>query len=159
MLILASDLRDRLIFSLETGEAVARIQEPIIAPETLRIIAFKLNVWDDPIPRVVFTEDIRESDVEGFSVDGYKNLVELDSHLVRLQRIISLNFDIFALKIEDNSGKKMGQIIDYAFSDSSFELVRFYYQSNKLRSRMLGDGRFFNRSAIIKLSNKKIVID
>ncbi|MFZ1522502.1 MAG: hypothetical protein WAS94_00595 [Candidatus Saccharimonadales bacterium] len=159
MLILASDLKDRAIFSLETGEPVAKVEYPIIAPDSLKIIAFKLKIWDDRVSRVVFTDDIRESDIEGFSVDGYKNLVELDSHLVRLQKTLSLNFDILNLTIEDSSGKKLGYITDYVISDSNFELVKFYYQVNSLKGKILSQNRFFNRDAIIKLSNKRIVIN
>jgi sporulation protein YlmC with PRC-barrel domain len=159
MLILASDLKQKTIFSLETGEVVATVNEPIIDPNSLKVVAFKLNVLDDPIPRVVFTDDIRESDLESFSVDGYKNLVELDSHLVRLQKIIALNFDIFELKVEDSGGKKLGDITDYVVNDSNFELNRFYYRTKDIKGRLLNQNKFFARASINKLSNKRIIIN
>lgn len=158
MLFLSSDITNKTIFSLESGEDIANISGMVVNPNNLKIEAFYVSSPFISYDAVVFTDDIRESSLDGFVVDGTKNLVPLDSNLIRLQKIINLNFKIDELKVQNTDGKNIGSIKEYIFSDSSFEITKIYVAEKSLKSKILDKVVTVKRSQIVKLSNQKIVV-
>lgn len=159
MLFLSSDITNKTIFSLESGEDVAQISGLIIDPAKLKIEAFYVKSPFISYDAVVFTDDIRESSLDGFVIDGMKNLVPLDSNLIRLQKIINLNFKIDELNVQDGDGKKVGKIREYIFSDSSFEITKIHIAEKSLKSKLLDKIISVKRSQIVKLSNKRMIVN
>lgn len=158
MLFLSSDITNKTIFSLESGEDVARIGGVIINPVKLKIEAFYISSALISYDAVVFTDDIRESSLDGFVVDGMKNIVPLDSNLIRLQKIINLNFKIDELSVQNSDGKKIGKIKEYVFSDSSFEITKIYVAEKSIKSKILDKVTTVKRSQITKISNQRMIV-
>lgn len=158
MLFLSSDITNKTIFSLESGEDVARIDGVIINPVKLKIEAFYISSPFISYDAVVFTDDIRESSLDGFVVDGMKNIVPLDSNLIRLQKIINLNFKIDELSVQNSDGKKIGKIKEYVFSDSSFEITRIYVAEKSIKSKILDKVTTVKRSQVTKISNQRMIV-
>lgn len=158
MLFLSSDITNKTIFSLESGEDVARIDGAIINPVKLKIEAFYISSPLINYDAVVFTDDIRESSFDGFVVDGIKNIIPLDSNLIRLQKIINLNFKIDELSVQNSDGKKIGKIKEYVFSDSSFEIAKIYVAEKSLKSKILDRAIVVKRSQVTKISNQRMIV-
>ena len=78
--------------------------------------------------------------------------------MIRLQKIINLNFKIDELKVQNTDGKNIGSIKEYVFSDSSFEITKIYVAEKSLKSKILDKVVTVKRSQIVKLSNQKIVV-
>jgi uncharacterized protein YrrD len=159
MLFLSSDITNKTIFSLESGEDVADITGIIINPANLKIEAFYIKSPFISYKAVVFTDDIRESNIGGFVIDGMKNLVPMDDNLIRLQGIINLNFKIDELNVHDTEGKKIGKIREYVFNDSAFKIVRIHVTEKSLKSKILDKIILIKRSQIVKLSNKRMIVN
>ena len=159
MIFLSSDLISKTIFSLELGDDIAVIEEGIINPETLSIVAFKVKSPELNYQAVVFADDIRETHPEGFVVDGMKNIVPFDANLVRLQQVLKLNFDIFKLKVEDSEGKRVGAISEYAFNTDNFQINRLYVKPKSLKDKIIDKTIAVGRGQIVKLSNKRIIVN
>lgn len=158
MIFLNSDLKNKSIFSLELGDDVAMVDEAIISPADLKIVAFKVRGPELKYQAVVFTDDIREVHPEGFVVDGMKNIVPFDANLIRLQQVLKLNFDIYKLIVENGDGKKIGSISEYAFSSDDFQINRLYIKPKGLKDKLIDKTIVAARGQIVKLSNKRIIL-
>ena len=158
MLFLSSDITNKTIFSLESGEDVANISGMVVNPNNLKIEAFYVSSPFITYDAVVFTSDIRESNLDGFVVDGMKNHVPLDSNLIRLQKIINLNFKIDELKVQNSDGKKIGKIKEYVFNDSAFEITKIYVAEKSLKSKILDKVTTVKRSQVAKISNQRMIV-
>ena len=158
MLFLSSDITNKTIFSLESGEDVANISGMVVNPNNLKIEAFYVSSPFITYDAVVFASDIRESNLDGFVVDGMKNLVPLDSNLIRLQKIINLNFKIDELKVQNSDGKKIGKIKEYVFNDSAFEITKIYVAEKSLKSKILDKVTTVKRSQVAKISNQRMIV-
>jgi sporulation protein YlmC with PRC-barrel domain len=91
-------------------------------------------------------------------VDGMKNLVPLDSNLIRLQKIINLNFKIDELNVQNSDGKKIGKIKEYVFNDSAFEITKIYVAEKSLKSKILDKVTTVKRSQVAKISNQRMIV-
>lgn len=158
MLFLSSDITNKTIFSLESGEDVANISGMVVNPNNLKIEAFYVSSPFIAYDAVVFASDIRESNLDGFVVDGMKNLVPLDSNLIRLQKIINLNFKIDELNVQNSDGKKIGKIKEYVFNDSAFEITKIYVAEKSLKSKILDKVTTVKRSQVAKISNQRMIV-
>ena len=114
MLVYASKLIGTPILSMQAGGAIGRVTEPIVDPDTLKMIAFRLG--GGPIPRaganLLDISSIREYSNFGIVIDSIDELVSAED-VVKLAKVIKLNFNLIDLKVETKKGSKLGKVIDF----------------------------------------------
>lgn len=145
------------VMSLQTGAPLARTSHPIIDPRQLKVTAFYVEG-----PRlteqhaVLHPEDIREFSDIGMIVDSEEKLMSTEG-LVRLQEVIDFGFDLIGIRVEDDSGHKLGKVTSYALDPESYYIQQLYTRPTMLRS-VTSTAFTVHRSQIVSITNEKIVV-
>jgi len=145
------------VLSLQTGSELARIEDVIIDPRQLKIVAFRVTgARLDHNESVLHPEDIREISAIGIIIDSSDKLMGTDG-LVRLQEIIDFGFVLTGVHVEDDRGHKLGTVKDYSLDPESFIVQQIYIKPPIIRSLSV-TALTIHRSQIISINNKKIVV-
>lgn len=158
MLKLSATIADQAILSLRTGNPIAVTLGPIIDPNNLKIVGFHCQEYGDrkKQPTVLLTQDIREWIPQGFAVNDHDVLSPPDD-LVRLQPIIKIGFELIGKAVYTNHKKRLGKVNDYAIDDASLVIQKIYVGQNVFKN-FTGSGLSVDRSKIIEITDKRIVI-
>lgn len=157
MLLPIKRLLDTPIMSLQTGMPLAKTLSVIIDPRKLQIVA--LRVQGNRLSHtesVLHTEDVREISDIGLIVDGDDSLMPLDD-LVRLKEIIGFNFELLGIRVEDEKGRMLGKVGDFAIDPESFFVQQLYTKPSILKS-IVSTGLTINRTQIASINNQRIVV-
>ena len=157
MLLPIERLLDAPIMSLQTGAELARIDEPIIDPRTMSVMAFyvKGNLVEET-PSVLHVSDIRELSDIGIIIDDSDKLMGTEG-LVRLQEIIDFGFILPGIKVSDDRGQKLGKVNDYVIDPETFDVIQIYTEQSLLRS-LANASNVIHRSQIVSVTNQQIVV-
>ncbi len=156
MLTLGQPLIEKPILSLRTGQPVGLAHQPIINPNNLKIEGWFAEDRFDKRKGVLLGQDIREILPQGFVVNDHEAISELDE-LVRLKKILELEFEIIGKSVYTKHHKKLGKVTDYAFEKNGFFIQKLYVAQPLIKSFSGGD-LTVDRTQIIEVTDKKIVV-
>ena len=160
MLLVGSNMTDLPVLSLHVGDEVARTVRAIIDPDDLRIIAYTVDgpvVRNDPdVGDILDLSDVREVSDAGFVINS-TDVLTTRNEVVKLDEVMSLEFDLVGMKVVDQKGKKMGKIVDYTVDSGSFMIYQLIVQ-RPLMSSFIDPQLTINRSQIVEIDDFKIVI-
>lgn len=158
MLVTSSKLIGTPVLSIQAGGAIGHIVESIIDPNTLKIIAFRLE--GGPIPRsganFLDTSSIREYSALGIVIDSIDELVDAED-VVRLAKVLKLNFNLIGLKVETKKGSKLGKISDYTTTSDDFTVQQLIVKRPTLKS-FIDPELTIHRKEIIEITDYKVII-
>lgn len=157
MLQLSGNIINRAVLSLRTGGPVATIAAPIINPNNLKIEGFYCNDRFSKQRLVLLTQDIRDSSNKGFIVNDHDVLSD-PSELVRLTKVIKLNFDLTNKPVDTVNKKRLGKVSDYAVEISSMYIQKLYIGQSLLKS-LSGGQLSIDRNQIVEITNRHIVVN
>lgn len=157
MLQLSDSIANRDVLSLRTGSAIAKILNPIINPNNLKIEGFYCHSYGSKDPLILLTQDIRDVLPLGMVVNDYEDLADPDE-LVRLQDLIDMKFELLGKPIETTSHSKVGKVSDYAYDSSSMFIQKLYASQSILRS-IAGGSLSIDRTQIHEITPKRIIIN
>ena len=157
MLITINNIIGMPVMSLQTGQRLATIGEPIIDPNDLSILAFYVNgQLLDYNPAVLFVSDIREIGNLGAIIDSAENLMNPEG-LVRLEQVINYGFKLSGINVVDDNKHKLGNVESYGF-DPATAVIQQLYLKPTISKRFLTASLTINRSQIVEIDNQKIVV-
>ena len=143
--------------SLQTGQPLAFMTEPIINPYNLKIVAFYVNGPGVGFqPAVVFTEDIREFSEVGAIVDDSDNIMSPDG-MVRLNEVISYAFTLTGLPVVTDHKQKMGKVEEYIVDTMNFEIQQLHVKPPFWHSFSVAS-LTINRRQIVEVTPDRIVV-
>ena len=120
MLVRASNLINMPIVSLQTGGPIAWIKDLVVDPDSLKIIAFTVNIKSSA--NILPASSVREYSTQyGLVVDSIEELVARED-IVKIDKVMDLNFFMKGLKVESRKGSKLGRVEDYTVTDDNFML-------------------------------------
>ena len=112
---------------------------------------------DDPeAGNILMINDIREFSDDGFIVDSTDRFVERED-VVKLDKVMDLEFKLVGLKVVTKDGKKLGKVIDYTLDSGSFSIFQLIVQRPLLDS-FIDPELTINRSQIVEIDDYKITI-
>ncbi len=150
-------MRGQSVMSLQTGQPLATIGNPIINPRNLKIVAFYVSgPLVDYDPAVLFTEDIREFGDIGVIVDGADNIMSPEG-MVRLGEVIGYNFTLDGIHVADDHKRKLGKVENYTLDPETFDIQQLYLKPTLMQSLSISS-LTINRSQIIDINNDRIVV-
>lgn len=157
MLKLYESIPGTAILSLRTGRPIATIGSAIINPDNLHIEGWYVvdNISNQHL--VLLSTDIREVVEEGFIVNDHEVLAE-PKELIRLRKILDMQFALIGLKVTSEGGTKYGKIEDYAFEDSSMYIKKLYVVKPLVKS-LQGGALSVDRSQIVGVTNRRVIIE
>lgn len=157
MLINGSQLVDCPILSLHVAAEIARVVEPIIDPDNLRIIALRVagkmvQGTEDILP----IASVREFSRMGMVIDSVDELVNGDD-IVRVKEILGLNFNLTGLKVISRKGAKLGKLSDYTVEVGGWYIQQIIVQRPAIKAIFDPELRIA-RTQIVEVDDYKVVV-
>jgi uncharacterized protein YrrD len=157
MLQLSGSLINQPVMSLRTGGQIATIVAAIINPNNLKIEGFYCqDILDKKQPLILLYQDIRDIIPKGIVVNDYEVLAE-PKDLVRLKKILALNFELIGKQVYTLSKEKLGKVTDYAADTDTMYVQKLYVGQSLLKS-LTGGSLSVDRTQIVEITNRKVVI-
>lgn len=157
MLIYSSRLIGTPILSMQSSGPIGAIANPIVDPDSLKIIAFFIA---GPLIRgdenILDAKSIREYSNYGCVVDSIDELVNKDD-VVKIGKIIDLNFSLTDLKVETKKGTKLGKVSDFTVTDDNFTVKQLIVKRPLVKS-LIDPELTIPRSEIIEITDYKVIV-
>ncbi len=157
MLQLSGALLNKSVLSLRTGSPVASITAAILNPNNLKIEGFYCQDRFDKKELVLLYQDIRDVMPDGYVVNDHDVLVEADE-LVRLKKILELNFELIGKPVVTVSKQKVGKVSDYAAEVETMFIQKIYVSQSIMKS-FTGGSLSIDRSQVQEITPHRIVIN
>lgn len=156
MFMLRSTIVGVPILSLRTGSAIGATVTEIINPNNLKIVGFYCENRFNSEATVLLAQDIREIAKNGIIVNDHEVLSE-PKDLIRLKKIIAIEFDAIGKTVVTESKTKVGKVEDYAVEKDSLFIKKLYVSRSMLKS--FGSGQLaVDRNEVVEVTDKKIII-
>ena len=156
MLQLSGQILTKPVLSLRTGGAVAWITAAIFNPAKLSIEGFYVLDTMDKRELVLVCQDIRDVSKQGIIINDHDVLAQPED-LVRLRTVLETNFELLDKRVETTGKQYVGKVNDYAVETSSM-IVQKIYASQSFWKNLTGGSLSIDRSQIIEVTSKRIVI-
>lgn len=157
MLQLSGRLLNKSVLSLRTGSIVATITGPIINPNNLKIEGFYCQDRFDKTQLVLLCQDIRDVLPQGYVVNDHDVLVEPEE-LVRLKKVMDLDFELIGKQVVTVSKEKVGKVSDYATETNTMYVQKIYVSRSILKS-LAGGSLSIDRTQIQEITPRRIIIN
>lgn len=158
MLVTSTKLIGTPILSMQAGGKISQIAEPIVDPDKLKVIAFRLS--GGVVPRsganILDVSSIREYSQYGMVIDDIDELVT-ENDVIKISEVLKLNFNLTGLKVETKKGNKLGKILDYTISSNDFIVQQIIVKRPTLKS-FLDPELTIHRREIVEITDYKIIV-
>ncbi|MBR3230646.1 hypothetical protein IKF73_01265 [Candidatus Saccharibacteria bacterium] len=157
MLISSSRLLNATILSVQAGGPIGRISEIIVDPDSLKIIAFRLSGPAIRNPaNLLDVSSIREYSTYGLVIDSEDELISSDD-VIKIQKVLDLNFKLIDLKVETKKGSKLGRVSDYTLTSNDFVVQQIIVKRPAIKS-LIDPELTISRNEIVEITDYKIII-
>lgn len=156
MLVSGAKLINTPIMSMQTGAPVGFISAPIIDPDSLKIIAFRLTGPTLTNANIVPVNSIREYSSLGMIIDGAEELVA-PGDVVKIDEVIALNFLLTGLKVETKKGSKLGRIEDYTLTIEDYVIQQLIVKRPALKA-FIDPELVISRQEVVEVTDDKVVV-
>lgn len=158
MLINNSRLVGCPVLSLHVGGPIARVVEPIIDPNTLKIIACEVEgpLVGREIGEILPMDSIREFSRLGMIVDSGDEFVERDE-IIRVREVLDLNFSLIGLKVETERKIKLGKVSAYTIDPESWRIQQLIVQRPALKA-LLDPELIISHQQILEINDYKVIV-
>lgn len=158
MLIYASRLLGAPILSVQAGGAIGYVSEPIVDPDNLKIIAFHV---DGPLLKksntnILDISSVREYSNYGLVIDSIEELIEKND-VIKIKKIIDLNFNLINLKVETKKGSHLGKVSDYTITSEDF-IVQQIIVKRPIMKSLIDPELTISKKEIVEITDYKIII-
>lgn len=157
MLKLSATLMNQSVLSLRTGGPIAVVASVLINPNNLSIAGLycKRTPRDKQLT-ILLPQDIREWIPQGFVVNDLDSLSPPED-LVRLKNIMDIDYQLMGKPVYTKNKHRLGKVSDFAVDDSSLTIQKLYISQSIVRN-LSGTGFSVDRSQVIELNDKRIII-
>lgn len=157
MLIYNSKLTNLPVLSMQDAGQVAVLSKPIVDPNDLKIIAFRIyagrkNNGGD----ILDARSIREYSNLGVVIDSRDEFIT-DSDVIKIQNVLKLNFDLVGLKVVTKKKTKLGRIIDFTVTEDNFSVQQIIVKRPGYKS-FLDPELTIPRAEIVEITDDKIIV-
>ena len=158
MLQLSANLLNKSVLSLRTGSAVAAITGVIINPDNLKVEGFFCqDRFDKKKELILLPQDIRDVLPKGYVINDHDVLAET-GELVRLKKVIDLNFELLGKQVMTVSKQKVGKVSDFATETTTMYVQKIYVAQSVLKT-LTGGSLSIDRSQIQEITPRRIIIN
>lgn len=157
MLQLSANLLNKSILSLRTGGPVATVTAAIINPDNLKVEGFYCEDRFDKKPLILLYQDIRDILPQGYVVNDHDALAEPEE-LVRLKKVLELNFELIGKQVITVSKERVGKVSDYAAETETMYIQKIYVAQSIFKS-LTGGSLSIDRVQIQEITPRRIVIN
>jgi uncharacterized protein YrrD len=156
MLQLSGTMLNREVLSLRTSSPIAQIVAPIINPDNLKIEGLYCNEYSSKKQLILLYQDIRDILPQGVVVNDSDALSD-PAELIRLKKVLELDFELIGKPVETLSRDKVGKVNDYAFETATMYIQKIYVTRSILKSLTTGS-LSIDRNQIQEITPKRVII-
>jgi uncharacterized protein YrrD len=158
MYVLAKQLSALPVMSLQTGQAIAVVVEPIINIADLEVMALRCQVNNGLRGQegVILMRDIRQFATDCLIVDSFDE-IEDPQEIVRLRSVLEEQFSPLENLVVNESGHRLGKVDDYTINLKTFLLQKLYVHQSLMKS-ILFNNLVIDRTQIIDVAPKRFVV-
>lgn len=156
MYVLASQLKNLPVMSIQTGQPVAHIKQPLINMANLETMAINCDLGRGKKEGVILLRDVRQFSVDCIIVDSFDD-IEDPAEIVRLTEIVKADFNPIGKYVISESGDKLGKVEDYTINLKTFMLQKLYVHQSLARS-LLYNSLVIDRTQIIDITPKAFTV-
>lgn len=159
MLINGSRLISCPILSLHIGGEIARVTELIIDPNTLKLIAVRVDgptIGQDDIGDILPINSVREFSRLGMVIDSSDDFTNEDD-VISIQKIIKLNFALPGLKVVTRKKIKLGKVTDFILNSATWDVYQLIVQRPPMKA-LLDPELLVSRSQIHEVDDYQVVV-
>ena len=156
MLVYASKLLGAPVLSMQATSSIGQISAFVIDPDSLKIIAFFVSGPLIKNTNILVAKSIREYSKYGCVIDSIDELAEKDD-IVKVSKIIDLNFNLNGLRVETKKGTKLGKVIDFTVTPDDFTVQQIIVKRPLVKS-FLDPELTIPRSEIVEVTDYKIIV-
>lgn len=158
MLFNGSRLLGCPVLSLHVGGRIAVVNELIIDPDNLKIIACRVDgpLVGKEVGEILPMNSVREFSRLGMIVDSADEFVEADE-IIRVRDVLKLNFSLVGLKVETKKGAKLGKVSDFTVEPSTWQIQQIIVQRPLIKA-FLDPELTIARSRIVEVNDYKIIV-
>lgn len=157
MLQLSGPLLNRSVLSLRTGSPVATVTAAIFNPDNLKIEGFYCqDRFEKKKELVLLCQDIRDIMHDGYVINDHEVLAE-PGELIRLKKILEINFELIGKQVVTVSKQKVGKVSDYATEIETMSVQKIYVSQSILKSFTSGT-LSIDRSQVQETTPHRIII-
>lgn len=157
MLVYHSRLIGAPVLSVQAGGAVAKLSDPIVNPDNLKILGFFLaGPMVDATNNILDASSIREYSNYGAVVDNADEFVSRED-VVKIKKILALNFDLIGLKVETKKGTHLGKIIDFTATSDNFAIQQIIVKRPTFKS-FIDPELTIHRREIVEITDDKVIV-
>lgn len=158
MLIKGSDILGMKVLSLHVGMAIAEVKELIVDPDNLSLAAARV---DGPLIRgevgeILDFKRVREWSKLGLIMNSTDDLAQAEE-IVRIKKILELEFELTGMKVETESGRKLGRVSDFVLETDGQKILQIFVARPVIRS-LIEPELIIGRKQIKSISNSKVVV-
>lgn len=157
MLVSNSHLIGTPVLSMQSAGPIGTVSAPIVDPDNLKIIAFYLTgPFIKGNTNIIDVKSIREYSKYGMVIDSIEELIEKDD-VVKIGKIIDLNFGLIDLKVITKKGSKLGKISDFTVTDNDF-MIQQLIVKRPLVKAFIDPELTIPRKEIVEVTDYQIVV-
>lgn len=158
MLINNSRLIGCPILSLHVGGRIASVVETIVDPDTLKIIACRVDgpLVGHEVGEILPMSSVREFSRLGMIVDSADEFVEPDD-IIRVKELLGYNFSLLGLKAETKKRRKLGKVSGFTVNPESWQIQQLIVQRPMMQS-FLDPELTIARTQIAEINDYKVIV-
>ena len=158
MLVTNSRLINTPVLSVQAGGIIAYVSNTVVDPNDLKVIAFRLTgpLINQSQADILDVQSIREYSSLGIVIDDIDELVT-DDDVIKISKILELNFDLLNLKVETKKGSKLGHVLDFTVTDEDFVVQQIIVKRPLVKS-FLDPELTISRKEIVEITDYKVII-
>lgn len=157
MYVLATQLKNLPVLSLQTGQQIASINKPVVQDSSLEVLALQCRLGRlGRQEGVILMRDIRQVASDCVILDSFDEIEDI-KEIVRLREVAIKNFNPIGKLVVNESGQKLGKVEDYTINLKTFLLQKLYVHQSVMKS-FLFNNLVIDRTQIIDVSPKQFTV-
>ncbi len=157
MLVYRSRLIGTPVLSIQAGGPIASLSDPVVDPDNLKILGFFLsNSAANAINNILDISSIREYSSYGVVIDNADEFIGRED-VVKIKKILDLNFDLIGLRVETKKGTHLGKIIDFTATSDDFTIQQIIVKRPTFKS-FIDPELTIHRREIVEITDDKVVV-
>lgn len=156
MYILASQLKNLPIISLQTGETITQVHSLIIEMERLEIVAVSCAAMKEHIAPILMVRDIRQIASDCIIIDSEEDIGSAED-VVRLKEPLLASYSPIGSSVISHMQRPIGKVEDFTINSESLKLQKLYIRQPIWRS-WLGSSLIIAREQILDVKPNQITV-
>jgi uncharacterized protein YrrD len=151
-----STLTGQPIISLQTGQIVSWVDEPILNFETLEVVALACAGAHTNHPLILICRDIRQFAADCIIVDDEDNLTDPED-IARMSSSLKGHYSPIAKPVVTESGSKLGSVEDFSINLDNHYIQKLHVRRPFLQA-IFSPSLIIDRMQIIEVTPEHIIV-